>query len=225
MMGRSYQEVCAMIPRRFIASMLALSLVLLPTLGTARAAPKVTLTVWLPDFTTPATQTWFKSKLLPAFSKAYPQISVKMVYVNWNVYDQKVTTAFAGGDAPDVLQTGAEYVPSLVAKNMIRPIDAYLSSWGHKQDFYPGAWQNTVWQGRNYGVPYISGVRALVYRKSLLKAAGITHPPTTWDELYRDAVKLTQHAKGKLVRLGFNTYGSAPGDYWQQWLPYFEEAG
>src|SRR5438876_8996021 len=217
MMWRSCQEVFVMITRRFMASILALSLVLLPTLSIARAAPKVTLTVWLPDYCTPVTQNWFKKSFQPAFAKAYPQISVNIVYVDWSVYNQKVATAFAGGTAPDVLETGASYVPDLVIKHQIRSIDPYLPAWGHKNDFYPGAWANTVWQGHNYGVPYLSGVRALVYRKSLLRAAGITHPPMTWDELYTEALKLTKKdAKGNVTRLGFATYTGAPVDYFQQ---------
>src|SRR4051794_20752182 len=148
-----------MMVRRLAAGILALAFVCgglgghLAT-GVARAESKINLEVWLPDYCSPLTQNFFTNQFLPAFYKANPTITVKMVYVNWNVYDQKVTTAFAGGAAPDVLQAGAQYVPNLVAKNQIRSIDPYLSSWGHKNDFYPGSWQNTMWQGKNYGVPY-----------------------------------------------------------------------
>ena len=217
--------------QRLVACALALYFAVLVGAGQApvgrvSADSKISLSVWLPDYCAPATQNFYKNTLLRDFAKAFPQISVQMVYVDWSVYDQKVATAFAGGTAPDVMQTGAEYVPNLVAKNQIRSIDPYLPAWGKKGDFFPGAWQNTMWQGRNYGVPYLSGIRGLVYRKSLLTAAGIAHPPTTWDELYTDAVKLTKHdAKGKLTQLGFQTYGSSGIDYWQQWLPYFVSAG
>src|SRR5205807_4170233 len=51
-------------------------------------------------------------------------------------------------------------------------------------------------------------------------------PPMTWDELYTEALKLTKKdAKGNVTRLGFATYTGAPVDYFQQWLPYFEEVG
>jgi multiple sugar transport system substrate-binding protein len=153
---------------------------------------------------------------------------VNIVYVDWSVYNQKIATSFAAGTAPDILQTGASYVPDLVAKNQIRSIDAYLPSWGHKNDFYPGAWEDTVWQGHNYGVPYLPGTDALVYRKSMLAAAGISHPPTTWDELYADAVKLTKKdASGHVTQLGYQSFtGGDPINFFNQWLIlYFSEGG
>ncbi len=92
-------------------------------MGRVSAESKISLSVWLPDYCAPATQNFYKNTLLRDFAKAFPQISVQMVYVDWSVHDQKVATAFAGGTAPDVMQTGAEYVPNLVAKNQIRSID------------------------------------------------------------------------------------------------------
>jgi multiple sugar transport system substrate-binding protein len=193
----------------------------------ARATNPVTLTIWLPDYCSPATQSFFKNTFQPAFAKQYPQISAKIVYVDWSVYDQKVATAFAGGVAPDILETGASYVPDLVTRNRIISIDPYLPAWGHKGDFYAGAWEDTVWQGHNYGVPYTAGTDALVYRKSMLKAAGITHPPATWSELYADAVKLTKHdASGNLTQLGFLPVGGTdPIFYFITWYIIFASAG
>ncbi len=218
--------------RGYVAAILLMCTLILgvgtggPQTGTARAAGKTTVTVWLPDYCSPTTQNWFKNTFEPAFAKKYPQLSVHMVYVDWSVYDQKIATAFAGGTAPDVIETGASYVPDLVIKHQIRSIDPYLPAWGHKKDFYPGAWANTVWEGHNYGVPYLSGVRGLVYRKSMLKAAGIARPPQTWDELYADAIKLTKRdAKGTITQLGFATSPGSPVVYFQQWLAYLEEAG
>jgi len=220
-----------MMTRRVAACFLALGIAttavgVTPHLGSARAADKVNLAVWIPDYCAPDTQNFYKTVLTPAFTKAYPGISPSMVFVDWSVYDQKVGAAFAGGSAPDIMQTGAQYVPELVAKNQIRAIDSYLPAWGHKQDYYPGAWGNTVWQGRNYGVPYISGVDGLIYRKSMLKAAGISHPPMTWDELFADAVKLTKKdSKGQVTQLGFATRIGDATTWVFQWLRLYAAAG
>jgi raffinose/stachyose/melibiose transport system substrate-binding protein len=48
------------------------------------------------------------------------------------------------------------------------------------------------WQadGKQYGVPYTLGIVGFWYNKDLFAKAGITAPPTTWDELIADAQKL-----------------------------------
>jgi multiple sugar transport system substrate-binding protein len=41
-----------------------------------------------------------------------------------------------------------------------------------------------------YGMPDLSSARALFYNKDLYQKAGITNPPTTWDEFEADAKKI-----------------------------------
>ena len=55
--------------------------------------------------------------------------------------------------------------------------------WGQQADFYPASWNTCVYQGKVYGLPYLSAPRVLLYRKDLLAKAGFTRPPDTWEEL------------------------------------------
>ena len=49
--------------------------------------------------------------------------------------------------------------------------------------FFESAWQTNVVDGQAYGVPWYVETRVLYYRTDVAEKAGITAPPTTWDEL------------------------------------------
>ena len=43
-----------------------------------------------------------------------------------------------------------------------------------------------------YGMPVDSGPMAFYYDKEVFDKAGISEPPSTWDEFYQDAKKIKQ---------------------------------
>jgi multiple sugar transport system substrate-binding protein len=68
-----------------------------------------------------------------------------------------------------------------------------------KADFNPALIERMTYQGKLYGVPQVVDMQLLVYRKSLLSAAGV-QPPQTVDELLEAAKKLTNDkVKGLFV--------------------------
>ncbi len=56
-----------------------------------------------------------------------------------------------------------------------------------QQGFLEGPLQSDVYEGGIYGVPWRTDTGFLYYRRDLLKEAGISEPPTTWDELKQQA--------------------------------------
>src|SRR5258707_13455513 len=51
--------------------------------------------------------------------------------------------------------------------------------------------------GKVLSVPWVSDVRILFYRKDILAQAGISSPPKTWSEFYKDATKLATRGSGQ----------------------------
>ena len=49
--------------------------------------------------------------------------------------------------------------------------------------YFESAWNTGVIDGTAYGVPWYVETRLLYYRTDIAEKAGITTPPTTWDEL------------------------------------------
>jgi N,N'-diacetylchitobiose transport system substrate-binding protein len=79
-----------------------------------------------------------------------------------------------------------------------------MNGWAEGKDILPDLVKNAQLDGKQYGVPWYAGVRAIYYRTDWFAEAGVT-PPTNWDELV-SAAKTVQAKKP-------GTYGIAlPGN-------------
>ncbi len=176
---------------------LFLLLPLLLLAGCGRSQPRTELELWITD-ALPDTRDLLDKQLIPRFEAAHPGVKVNVQYISWANIDQKLTISFAGGVEPDVYQVGAEYVGGLAYRGMAEPLDDRIAKWGKKDDFFPASWNTCVYQGKTYGLPYLSAPRVLMYRKDLLAQAGFAHPPDTWEELAAAAEKMTRR-NGKII--------------------------
>jgi len=199
-----------------------LSLLLLLALlsfGCHGGKPVTELELWITD-ALPDTRDLIDKQLVPRFEAAHPGVKVNTQYIAWANIDQKLTISFAGGVQPDVFQVGAEYVGGLAYRGMAQPLDDRVAKWGQKADFFPASWSTCVYHGKTYGLPYLSAPRALLYRTDLLRQAGFSHPPDTWEELAAAAEKMTRR-KGKSIEFaGMNLPVS-----WQIFVEFLWENG
>lgn len=140
-------------------------------------------------------------QMTSAFNDSQDQYTVK--YVPQELVEQKLLTAIAGGQVPDLVLWD-RYQTSLYApKGALQAIDDRVASDEVDTDeFYPQALSEMRYDGKLYGLPLLVDNRSLVYNKKLFSDAGLT-PPTTWEELKTDAEKLTVEKGGKLQQSGF----------------------
>ncbi|HEV7215772.1 MAG TPA: hypothetical protein VGP33_11685, partial [Chloroflexota bacterium] len=173
-----------------------------------------TIEFWLVDQNT-NTQKLYKDTVLPAIKQALPNVTVNMGWKDWGStntgVDQSLSAAFAGGVGPDIFQWGAEYAFRVAHLKMGLVIDKMIDQWGQRNDFFPSALQTCQWQGKTYGLPYLSSPRTYFSRGDILKANGISDAPVTWEDDLDDGKKLTKIAAGALTQLGTNT-----GADWQE---------
>jgi multiple sugar transport system substrate-binding protein len=162
-----------------------------------------TLELWLTDWND-KTQRLFAEDLLPTFEAENPGLNVRVQFLDWRVFTEKLTAAYAGGVLPDLFQAGVEYVAPMASKGMALPLDDRVATWGQKDDFYPSTWNTVTYQGKSYGVPYIAAPQTLLVRKDMLAEAGVQAPPRTWDELVDVAKKTTKRDGDRFVVSGFN---------------------
>ena len=84
--------------------------------------------------------------------------------------------------------------------------------------FWPFAWEQTLYEGDTYGIPFETDVRVLFYNKNLFKQAGLdpNDPPKTWDELRAYADKLdVKNDDGTYERMAFYPlFGNAGPEVW-----------
>ncbi|PJJ73633.1 multiple sugar transport system substrate-binding protein [Diaminobutyricimonas aerilata] len=136
-----------------------------------------------------------------AFNDSQDEYRVK--YVAQELVEEKLLTAIAGGQVPDVVLWD-RYNTSLYApKGALQPIDELVEEDSVDLDaFYQEALGELEVDGELYGLPLLVDNRSLYYNKQILAEAGVT-PPTTWDELLTAAEALTVREGGKLQRAGF----------------------
>src|SRR5579883_2617221 len=137
------------------------------------------------------TVTLFSDKLIPAFAKAQPSITVHMQTIDWGPSFQKISTAVASGTAPDVFVMGGIFTDPLASKGALLQIDDRVARWDGAKDIYPNVWSDSKYQGKTYAVPMNLEPQTIVYRKDFYQSAGLK-PPETWDDLKAAARKLVK---------------------------------
>lgn len=130
-------------------------------------------------------------------------INVKVEAIPWANVNDKLTTAVASGNGPDVAQVGLSQLPSFVSARALLDLTPYRKDHPALQDSnYLDAVASSKVNpsGKMLTMPWISDVRVLFYRGDILSRAGISTPPTTWTELHDDAMALV---KGGASKYGF----------------------
>jgi len=137
----------------------------------------------------------FVQKLVPEFEKQNPGIKVKVQMVPWTAAQEKLVTAYASDNSPDVYQLGNTWVPQFSALGAIEELNAWVakSSEIKKEKYFDGIWDTNVLDKEVFGIPWYVDTRVMFYRKDMLAKAGYNSPPKTWDELYDCAKKIKKN--------------------------------
>lgn len=101
---------------------------------------------------------------------------------------QFLSDAVAGGGSFDVFTIDQPWLPEFASKGYLAPLDDVVSE-DDRADFLPHTLDTVTYDGGLYGLPYMVHNTVLYYRADLFQAAGLTAPPTTWEE-YREYAKI-----------------------------------
>jgi multiple sugar transport system substrate-binding protein len=174
---------------------------------------KITYAMW-GDTTELANQ----QKVVGAFQKLNPNITVKVSVSDWTQYWDKLQVDLAAGNAPDVFLMDGPLYPDYQTRDQLLDLSPYIAKDGFDtgqlvdlavQDF-------TAPDGHLYGLPRDLNTIALFYNKTMFDAAGLPYPDATWDwnKLVEVATKLTKTSGGKTLQWGFYTETSDMENYW-----------
>jgi multiple sugar transport system substrate-binding protein len=146
-------------------------------------------------------------KVIQAWNDKNPDIQVKGI--SGNIQTEEVAAAVAGGAPPDmVIMCDNSAVAGFAHDQVIMPLDDLIAQTGaDTSDIIPASLKWSQYQGKQYGLPFGQDTWALYYNTDAFTEVGLdpTKPPTTPDELWDYAAKLTKwSADGKtLERAGF----------------------
>jgi multiple sugar transport system substrate-binding protein len=145
------------------------------------------------------------NQMVTKFNSTHPDIHVTESNIPSATGDAKLLSEIAAGDPPDVFTEWNPVLGEYAADGTIQPLSKYLTGTysGLDKWLYPIALQGGSYKGTLYGLPMSMNSWALYYNKSMLKAAGISSPPTTLAQLYTDQAKEWKLSGSKLEQIGF----------------------
>ena len=119
-----------------------------------------------------------------------------------DTYRDDLIRAFAEGKGPDVFMIRNSWLP--LFSNLIAPAPEYQTNEKEFRDsFVDVAADDSIIDGKIYAAPLSVDSLALYYNKDILDAAGITSPPSTWDDLLLDTKLLNSiDSYGNIVQSG-----------------------
>lgn len=120
---------------------------------------------------------------------------------------QKLLVAIMGGVAPDVVLLDRWMTSSLAAQGGLTVLDPLIErDRVYREDYFAPTWEEAMFAGRSYGIPFNTDTRALFYHEGMFLEAGLdpSDPPNTWDDLRLNASKVTRrNPDGSLRQVGY----------------------
>ena len=152
---------------------------LLSSTGCGRSDARVVIELWAAG-----REGEVVSELVRGFEATHPGVRVKVQTLPWSGAHEKLLTAVVGESTPDVAQLGNTWIPEFATIGALAPLEhfARASRVVDEDDYFPGVWATSRFEGHLYGVPWYVDTRLLFYRSDLLAAAGYAEPPETWVE-------------------------------------------
>ncbi len=126
------------------------------------------------------------------FEAQNPDIKVSMEYVGYDSVHDKITTGMAAKPpAYDAAMIDVIWPDEFIKAGYLLDVTNRVTS-QMKSDMFPASWNGVTRNGKVYGMPWLMDVKYFMYNKDMLQKAGITNPPTTWEELVDQAKIIKQ---------------------------------
>jgi multiple sugar transport system substrate-binding protein len=149
--------------------------------------------------------------IIAEFEESHPNVDIVFDNSPHDNYEQKVLTAFAGGQGPDVFWMGDWMVPQLLASGVIAEVDPTAFGVQTPEEFLelyePGSLDAFSAEGKVYtgGISEYNTF-SLIYNVDAFAEAGIdllsTEEPITWEEFADIAARLSKTEDGVVTRTG-----------------------
>jgi multiple sugar transport system substrate-binding protein len=154
----------------------------------AEASGSVVLSGWS---SSPAEEALLK-QVIADFEKKYPKVTVNYQPVSGD-YPTAMLAKFSARKPPDVFYLDPNFAQDWIKQQLLEPLDGYAATTKFDMSkFVPQLVDEFKGHkdGKLYGLPKDWSPLAMFTNTEFLSRAGITDPPSTWDELVTDAKKI-----------------------------------
>ena len=145
-----------------------------------------TLNLLVPAYSDNTKALW--QGIIKDFEAQNSDIDVKLDVQSWDNINDVVRTKVQSNDAPDILNIDA--FAGFAADDLLYPASDVVSE-KTLSDFQESFVENASIDGKQYGLPLIASARTLFANTDLMKKAGVSEMPKTWDELLADSKKVS----------------------------------
>ncbi|MCB9943617.1 MAG: sugar ABC transporter substrate-binding protein [Geminicoccaceae bacterium] len=186
--------------RRQFHSTVAASVALAATFGGAAQAQekKLTLLTW----NLPIYEEKFRGWIAD-FQQLHPDFTVEWLDKKGTEFGAFYQTQLAAGTAPDIIDVQGMLWAEYAANDGLVPLDPYLEKEPDVAARYnKDGMQLWNYNNHQYMLPYYYSKTLMVYNKKLFEEAGISTPPSNFDELLDAAYRIKDSGDG---RTGFIT--------------------
>jgi len=117
---------------------------------------------------------------------------IKVNYNNapWAQYRDTMVTKFVGKAPLDVLWVSDSWLPEWADAGWLAPVNNFPELMKYNAEADDFSTKSMQYKGRQYGLTYYTDYMAFFYDEEKLKKAGIKEPPSTWDELVQQSLKI-----------------------------------
>jgi multiple sugar transport system substrate-binding protein len=155
------------------------------------------------------------NEVLDLFTAEYPHITVTPDFSDWDGYWDRLATATAAGDAPDVIQMDGQYLATYAEREALA--DLYELESFSADTIDEAALASGVIDGSLYGVVNAVNSWAVIANRTLIEEAGLELPDDTtwtWEDLVELADAVDDATGGEVD--GLQDFGLTQGtlDQW-----------
>jgi len=136
-------------------------------------------------------------QVIELYESRNPHVKILPEYSGFDGYFDKLSTQFAAGNAPDIIQYGGN-LNDYVARGVVLPLDDYVGSVidlsKHSQSMIDAA----TFDGKFYGVTLGTNAFGVLINKTLFEEAGVPLPSRdwTWEDFAEISLQLSQKLNG-----------------------------
>ena len=146
------------------------------------------------------------NKLVPGFNEVYPHVRINVNMTGANLQSRFLLSLSAGVGAPEVSQLqlaeASRYARTLRLTDLTPVAEKYASQ------FPASFWENCVYEGRVYAIPWDMGPCAVFYKRSVFERYGIDPQVIeTWDDYVATGKRIIEASQGRTRMLAL-----APGE-------------
>lgn len=184
---------------------------------------KTDLLLWMPPFGTgDSLDKEFWAKTLEPWA-ADNNVKLSIEITPWGNYEEKYLTGFSSGEGPDVGYMYLEMFNDFIEMGTLADIDSYFTQEEKDNYLY---YDKGYMKGGQYAIPFIVGnARIPFFNMDILKQAGITEIPETWDELTKVLVQIKEANLGDVMPFAQEWADPAIGALNNIYYPYLWQAG